>query len=66
MFPLIGFSDAETTQVHLKVTSVVDFADVWRLRKIEGEPGAPYRRVCASKEGRHGAVGGGAMGLGRF
>ena len=50
MFPLIGFGDRDTTQVHLKVTSVVDFADVWRLRKIEGEPGAPYRRVCASKE----------------
>ena len=51
MFPLIGFGDDdELTAVHLKVTSVVDFADVWRLRKIEGEPGAPYRRVCASRE----------------
>jgi hypothetical protein len=51
MFPLIGFADNGATQVHLKVTSVTDFADVWRLGKIEGEPGAPYRRVCASKEG---------------
>src|SRR5687768_16227256 len=51
MFPLIGFGEGGTTAIHLKVTSVADFADVWRLAKIEGEPGAPYRRVRASKEG---------------
>jgi hypothetical protein len=52
MFPRIGFSGASTTRVHLKVTSVVDFADIWRLQdRIEGEPMAPYRRVRASHEG---------------
>jgi hypothetical protein len=49
MFPRIALSAASNaTQVHIKVTSVVDFADVWRLQeKIEGEPTAPYRRVRA-------------------
>lgn len=50
MFPRIGFSDGNATAVHLKVTSVIDFADVWRLEKIEGGPGAAYRRVLASSE----------------
>lgn len=52
MFPRIGLvANATTTQVHLKVTSVVDFADVWRLHeKIEGEPMAPHRRVRAASE----------------
>jgi hypothetical protein len=49
MFPRIALSSASNaTQVHIKVTSVVDFADVWRLQeRIEGEPIAPYRRVRA-------------------
>lgn len=52
MFPRIVLHDAKTTAVHLKVTSVIDFADVWRIQeKIAGAAGSTYRRVRASKEG---------------
>ena len=52
MFPRIVLHDSPTTAVHLKIGSVIDFADVWRLQeKIEGAPGSVYRRVRASKEG---------------
>ena len=51
MFPKIVLHDSSTMQLHLKVGSVVDFADVWRLReRILGIPGGVYRRVRASKE----------------
>ncbi len=52
MFPRVRMHDLPTPAVHLKVDSVVDFADVWRLQDpIEGEPLAPYRRVRASADG---------------
>jgi hypothetical protein len=52
MFPRLVPTITGKTAVHLKVGSVVDFADVWRLQdKIEGEPLAPYRRVRASAQG---------------
>jgi hypothetical protein len=52
MFPRIGVKPSQgATQVHIKVDSVSDFADVWRIQsQIEGEPLAPYRRVCISRE----------------
>jgi len=51
MFPRIVLHQQATTAVHLKVMSVVDFADVWRLQeKIEGAPGSIYRRMRASRE----------------
>ncbi len=52
MFPRIALSSAtKGSQVQIKVSRVVDFADVWRLQdKIEGEPMAPYRRVRAWHE----------------
>src|SRR5256885_1183564 len=51
MFPRIGLHASPITAVHIKVGSVVEFADVWRhAEKIEGEAGAPYRRVLASRE----------------
>jgi hypothetical protein len=53
MFPRLLPQSPPVTAVHLKVTSVSDFADVWRVAEpgIEGEPLSPYRRVRASKEG---------------
>jgi hypothetical protein len=52
MFPRIGLRPAGATEVHVKVDSVADFADVWRIQeRIEGEPFAPYRRVRAAREG---------------
>ena len=52
MFPRIGLRPGGVAEVHIKVDSVVDFADVWRIdERIEGEPLAPYRRVRASREG---------------
>src|SRR4051812_9762580 len=51
MFPRIQFhqSSATIAAVHLKITSVADFADVWRIQEpIEGEPLAPYRWLRAS------------------
>ncbi len=51
MFPRIVLHDSPITAAHLKVGSVIDFADVWRLQeKIEGEPGSIYRRIRASRE----------------
>jgi hypothetical protein len=52
MFPRIGLkSSGNVTEIHIKVTSVADFADVWRIQEpIEGEPLSPYRRVRASHE----------------
>jgi hypothetical protein len=51
MFPRIVLHDSPTIAIHLKVTSVIDFADVWRLQeKIEGSAGSTYRRVRASKD----------------
>src|SRR5580765_6426054 len=48
MFPRVRMHDTPVAAVHLKVDSVADFADVWRLQSgIEGEPLAPYRRVRA-------------------
>src|SRR5439155_21577171 len=52
MFPRIVPQMGCGTAVHLKVGSVTDFADVWRIQqRIEGEPLSPYRRVRASVEG---------------
>lgn len=52
MFPRIGLkSSSPATEIHIKVTSVANFAEVWRVQEpIEGEPLAPYRRVRASHE----------------
>jgi hypothetical protein len=53
MFPRIGLkATGAATEIHIKVDSVADFADVWRIQeRIEGEPLAPYRRVRASRDG---------------
>ena len=53
MFPRLLPQAGKLTAVHLKVGSVADFADVWRINEpaIDGEPLAPHRRVRASKEG---------------
>jgi hypothetical protein len=53
MFPRLVPQAGNLTAVHLKVGSVADFADVWRINEtaIEGEPLSAYRRVRASKEG---------------
>src|SRR5688572_28989105 len=38
MFPRIVAANGPTTEVHIKVDSVADFADVWRLQEpIQGE-----------------------------
>src|SRR3954452_13571685 len=51
MFPRIVLQSGGPTAVHIKVASVADFADVWRIKEtIQGEPGGPYRRVRASNE----------------
>jgi hypothetical protein len=51
MFPRIRIQDTKESAIHLKVGSVADFADVWRIKaRIEGEPCGPYRRVLASDE----------------
>lgn len=48
VFPRLVLHDRKTTAVQLKVTSVADFAAAWRIAEpIQGEPLAPYRRVCA-------------------
>lgn len=48
IFPRIRLHDSPKLAIHLKVTSVADFASVWQLTdKIEGDPFSPYRRIRA-------------------
>src|SRR5262249_38949538 len=48
MFPRVALHDEPFTAVHLKVTSVSEFVQVWQLRQpIGGGEGSPYRRVQA-------------------
>lgn len=48
MFARIALHDQPRTAIHLKVTSVADFAAAWNVQeKIQGEPFAQYRRVRA-------------------
>ncbi len=48
LFPRIGLHDLPLTAVHLRVTSVADFAAVWQPAQApQGRPGSPYRRVLA-------------------
>lgn len=51
MFPRLVLHDGETTAVHLKVESVADFAAAWHLAEPrQGEPLAPYRRLCVLRD----------------